>query len=542
MTTTDQFPIPDGIQGFWQWDKMHFPRPLTRVSSEVTTPSMIAGFNSGMETFAAPVGFTMLDINTYGYMAIAPIDLGDETIEARVGRYQEKLADILPRMGDLWENEWLPSILPGIEKAHNTDYGALSDGDLLSTLDDMIVELRKQWTIHGRINFVTVCASWFVDFYNEEFSPEDATEGYQVLQGFPTKTVEAGKGLWRLRGLIMGSPIVLKAFQEIDTSNLVSVLEQTSEGKSFLSELNTYLDEFGWRTDAFELAEPTWLEDPTIPLNTLQGYIQLTDDDDPEVRYQEAVATRETLLSQAQDRLANDPEKLARLNELYDMARHYLPITENHNYHIDQVGLFAMRLPFLEIGRRLAERGTLSDTSDVFNLYLAEMREAMAGTDHRETASARAADLEKWAQIVPVPTIGEPPPHVDDPFAEAMGKMFGMPPEPSQDANVISGLGASPGSVQGRAKVVRTLSEASKLEKGDIMVCEMTMPAWTPLFSTVSAIVADTGGPLSHCAIVSREYRIPCVVGTQVGTSIIKDGMLITVDGSQGVVRIDSRT
>ena len=106
---------------------------------------------------------------------------------------------------------------------------------------------------------------------------------------------------------------------------------------------------------------------------------------------------------------------------------------------------------------------------------------------------------------------------------------------------MITGTGASPGTVQGRAKVVRNLSEASKVQPGEILVCEMTMPAWTSLFSTVSAVVSDTGGVLSHCAIVSREYRIPCVVGTVVGTSVIKDGMLLTVDGSQGMVRIEAR-
>ena len=66
------------------------------------------------------------------------------------------------------------------------------------------------------------------------------------------------------------------------------------------------------------------------------------------------------------------------------------------------------------------------------------------------------------------------------------------------------------------------------------------LPPWTPLFSTVSAVVADTGGILSHCAIVAREYRIPCVVGTAVGTVTIKDGQRVTVDGSKGLVRIES--
>ena len=73
---------------------------------------------------------------------------------------------------------------------------------------------------------------------------------------------------------------------------------------------------------------------------------------------------------------------------------------------------------------------------------------------------------------------------------------------------------------------------------GDV---EMTLPTWVPLFATVSAVVADSGGVLSHCAIVAREFHLPAVVGTRVGTASIKDGMTITVDGTKGRVRIESR-
>jgi pyruvate,water dikinase len=93
--------------------------------------------------------------------------------------------------------------------------------------------------------------------------------------------------------------------------------------------------------------------------------------------------------------------------------------------------------------------------------------------------------------------------------------MFGLVPiEPSTDPDVIRGIAASPGTVQGTARVVRTLEEASKLQQGDVMVCEMTVPTWVPLFATVSGMVADSGGVLSHCAIVAREFRLPAVVGT----------------------------
>jgi phosphohistidine swiveling domain-containing protein len=78
------------------------------------------------------------------------------------------------------------------------------------------------------------------------------------------------------------------------------------------------------------------------------------------------------------------------------------------------------------------------------------------------------------------------------------------------------------------------------IQQGDIMVCEMTVPTWVPLFATVSAIVADSGGVLCHCAIVAREFGLPAVVGTHVGTHVLRDGMTVTVDGTRGIVRIDS--
>ncbi len=116
-----------------------------------------------------------------------------------------------------------------------------------------------------------------------------------------------------------------------------------------------------------------------------------------------------------------------------------------------------------------------------------------------------------------------------------------LPVEPSTDPSIITGVAASPGTAQGTAKVVRSLVEASKLQQGDIMVCEMTVPPWVPLFATVSAVVADSGGILSHCAIVAREFGLPAVVGTRVGTTIIRDGMTVTVDGTKGLVRIEGR-
>src|SRR5207245_10135840 len=129
-----------------------------------------------------------------------------------------------------------------------------------------------RWTVHGRINFVTVSASWFADFYNENFEPDDATEPYEVLQGFRTRSVDAGRGLWRLSREIRSSPVLLKAFSELEADGPAVGLAMSDEGREFLRKFRTYLDEFGWRSEAFELADPTWREQPAVPLNLLQGY------------------------------------------------------------------------------------------------------------------------------------------------------------------------------------------------------------------------------------------------------------------------------
>jgi pyruvate,water dikinase len=119
-----------------------------------------------------------------------------------------------------------------------------------------------------------------------------------------------------------------------------------------------------------------------------------------------------------------------------------------------------------------------------------------------------------------------------------MGKFFGGPPQPPTELGVLRGNPGSPGTARGIAKVVRSLAEAAKLEPGDILVAETTAPPWTPLFATVAAVVTDTGGILSHCAVVAREYGIPAVVGTGMATAMIKDGQTVEVGGDTGIVRV----
>ena len=536
-----EFPLPPALQeGFWQWDKMHCPRAQTPLTEEIFLSGVSRGFSDAMDEFACPVGIRYQVANYYAYLTVLPQDLGDEPFEERLARYKRTMDDVLPRMGDLWANEWLPSIQPGLERARSTDYQALDDDALLAELERMSGEFYERYVVHGRINFVMVSASLYADAYNEALSPEDPTEPYHTLQGYPTRSLDAGRGLWALRETILASAELRQIFETGDAATLTVTLEGSAAGRTFLEELRTFLDEFAWRSDVFELADPTWREDPTIPLNILQGYIRVSEDEAPDRHYEASIAQREQLLAQARERLAGEPEQLGQIEGLHAMASHYLTLTEDHNYYIDQIGNAVIRLPILELGRRLVERGWLESQDDVFLLYTAEIQAGLAGTDRRALAGQRRAEMARWAEGIPPPVLGEPPPPSGDPLETAIQRMFGLPVEPSRDPSVLTGIGASHGTARGTARVVHDLSEASKVEPGDVLVCEMTMPAWTPLFSTVSAVVADTGGVLSHCAIVSREYGLPCVVGTMMGTAVLQDGMTVTVDGGQGLVRIEA--
>ena len=116
---------------------------------------------------------------------------------------------------------------------------------------------------------------------------------------------------------------------------------------------------------------------------------------------------------------------------------------------------------------------------------------------------------------------------------------FGVGMPEVQDTT-IKGQAASKGVVTGTARVLRDLSEAARLQPGDVLVCTTTAPPWTPLFAIAGAVVTDSGGVLSHSAICAREYAIPCVVATQVATQMIPDGAKVTVDGTAGTVRIEA--
>jgi pyruvate,water dikinase len=106
--------------------------------------------------------------------------------------------------------------------------------------------------------------------------------------------------------------------------------------------------------------------------------------------------------------------------------------------------------------------------------------------------------------------------------------------------DTLKGVATSPGSVTAPACVVNGPEDFSRMKTGEVLVAPLTTPAWTPLFARAAAVVTDIGGPLSHGSIVAREYGIPAVLGTGDATKRIRSGQMITVDGSAGVVSLET--
>ena len=102
----------------------------------------------------------------------------------------------------------------------------------------------------------------------------------------------------------------------------------------------------------------------------------------------------------------------------------------------------------------------------------------------------------------------------------------------------IKGTSASKGVAKGQCKIIKSPSDLVKIKKGDILITGMTIPEYVPAMSICSAIVTDYGGILCHAAIVSREFKIPCIVGTKIATKVLKDKQNVIVNADDGIILI----
>jgi phosphohistidine swiveling domain-containing protein len=546
-SATAEFPVvwqrADDVGMFWQLERLHFADPMTPMDYAFMADAHDQ-LSWSLERYGLPIRYHYRLLNHRWYYAIAPIDRPPEELQAMGQRGVAAVVDAAARLDGLWNDEWLPEIRRHLDFWEGFDLAGADVPTLLTHFDETVARFTRLWQIHFlQTSPVYVAMSQFEELCRELFADGSALAPYRLTQGLGNATYESGQALWRLSRRALAVPSVRSAIEQRPVGDVLAALAADPAGRAFLAELRGYLDAWGKRGDKMGVGYRSWIEDPTPVLQQLKDYLAQPERD-AEAELVGLAEGRERAVAQARARLAGYP---AAVREQFEAAlvtaQAATVISEDHNVLIDFQGCYEVRRVLLALGERLAAAGVLGAAEDVFYLSPDELRvtaAALPGIDQRDVVAERRASVERARDVVAPRALGTLPdgPPPNDPVAMAVGKFFGAPPPESTEAGVVRGHAGSPGRVRGPARIVRSLADAAALRPGDVLVCETTAPSWTPLFATAVAVVTDTGGVLSHSAVVAREYGIPAVVGAVVATERIRDGQTVEVDGDAGTVRL----
>jgi pyruvate,water dikinase len=275
---------------------------------------------------------------------------------------------------------------------------------------------------------------------------------------------------------------------------------------------------------------------------------------DPETNMSALRQRADAKVEAARLTLKDHPSDLEGFERALQRARIAYPVREDSEFFTVSVPLGLARLAVLELGTRLASRGQIATRDDVFLLEYDQARKLFASAEEAFDVVQRRKGERAWILAHPGPGSYGPDPGPPPSLAGfppevrfAMGALLWavertfeteLSARIQDDPGRIQGIGASPGTYSGTARRVMDETQFDKIRAGDVLVCPITSPVWSVVFPSLGALVADTGGILSHPAIIAREYQIPAVVATGNATSLINDGQRVTVDGTTGIVEI----
>ena len=562
----DEFPIDwetEQERGlFWVYDDLHCPQPISPMFFDIggwwlTCDHMFRRFGT---PFACD--WIAKNVNGYVYTAAVPADpdfdlpamefgnlytprVPKEDLDY-VGKIGNYLDAVLPTYGLNFADWWKGRLVP--EMKNNLDYletkiDCWDEIPLMEwavILEDAMDIHDRHWKIHWMMNFSQLAGTLKLQAVMEEVRGEIDTELLGRLQNSTEdRNWDSIEALWKMKKEVKGDEVLLEAFAEEGGAGIHAALETTERGLKFIAErLEPYQREFGWHAVwSHEFIFPTRFEEPDPILDVIQGYVESDYDFSSAIKAlaDDIVAAREELLEGLE---GDDLEKMRAASEINaNMA----PLTPDHHFYIDQGTNAHLRLVLICIGRKLVEEGVVDVPDDVIYLKYNELRYLLGDLENfnaRPIVKQRRAEREEAFQTKPPDWIGTATEaQLEFPYLS----LWGFPDRLYIDHEVtdaVTGLAGSPGVVEGPARVVMEVADFDQVKEGDILVCQMTNPAWTPLFGLLSGIVTDAGGTVSHSAVMAREFGIPAVVGCSCATERIKSGDRVSVNGSTGLVEV----
>jgi pyruvate,water dikinase len=564
-----QFAIPPG---YWQREASHNPRPLTPLgyslffaATNQAFPKVFADFGLLLETleFRNIGGYVYTSARPFGVPAgggggrMPPRPLLwlalrlHPAFRRRIATCKKALRDRLDRtLIERWYGEWRPRLVADVARLRAIDLASLSDAQLAAHFD----ELRRWFDGACDVHFYLSGANGFpiarLVFFCRDRLGYDDMRTLSLMSGLSGASSAPAIALAQLADRLRADGVLLPALLAAQAADVPAIIGR--HGGDAAAAFGAYLDEYGYRALRYEVVERTLGEEPQIVGQLLQDQLRRPVDVQAE---QEALKRgREEAKAAVLAALPGEALRGRFLDLLAEAERAY-PVREDNEFYAVSVPFAICRFAALEAGRRLVASGAIALPGDVFFLTWDEVAATLRApsADLAATIAERRAAFAAAEAFEPPASYGEepPPPPLDllPPAArEAMEIMLYIQDSvfeaemsgarAGSGVTEIRGRAAAKGTCTGTARIVMGEHEFDKLQPGDVLVCPVTSPVWSVLFGKVSALVTDTGGILSHPAIIAREHGIPAVVATGNATQLIRDGQQVLVDGDAGIVRI----
>jgi pyruvate,water dikinase len=364
---------------------------------------------------------------------------------------------------------------------------------------------------------------------------DESAELYQSLvSGLPgTHTAEINRNVWRLGCTAREYAGLTRGIREGEGT---ASLRARCPDREFWEAFDEFLTRHGHRSTTRDVAEPRWRETPDAILALIR--VQLTGEEmlpDPAILEAASRERREAAWEEARTRLGRGPGAALRrwiLGWICGRAQTFTVYRENQRYYLDVI-LCHLRFLVLEHGRRLARAGVLTNAWEAFLLEADELRALFASPEPSAELSreleARRAHYDRWRERLPATFLYD--------GVETEGEVVeGDPSGEGGELSEAAGLGASRGVARGPLRVLRSVDDLDRSEAGDILVAENIDPGWTSVFPLLGGLVTETGGLLSHGALLAREYGIPAIMGVRDATRRFESGERVCIDGAEGTL------
>lgn len=331
--------------------------------------------------------------------------------------------------------------------------------------------------------------------------------------------------LWELKEKIKKVPESASFWRESSVTDLVRKWRD-GDKENFMGDVHTYIDRFKFHSvRELDITYPCYGEDPSFVMESIKNSLDLEDKFEPQVlndkQYNAYIIERKKLLELVPiyKRTAMD-KSLQELREILWWREELRDLSTQYYYYV--------RIFTLHLAKHFKELNIIKAEDDIFFIPVKDIISIIHGKMSTEQANAFIWRNRQYYQSFR---------NYNNPN-EIGNRYFQDDKEIDAGKSTFSGIPCSSGSVTGKVKVIKDIHDASRIEKGDILITRFTDPGWTPKFSMISAVVTESGGLLSHAAVISREYGIPAVLAVDNITSHLQDGQEVTVDGDKGLVII----